>query len=361
MQEIRLRDALAARPSPGRVLYVNQWFRDHNNVRYAELLPRLGRIDALLLRTARARVPRGVQYRLWRGPAGDVGQRLLLRRAASGWSGFFTTHFPQLAWFPGPTVVDVDDTHFEPSHLALFRRPNIAALVTTTGWAAERLRKLGVSAPVEVVPQGVTFAGVTDEAVRAEAVRRDGGELVVAYTAAWLLAGDDPGAADPLSNVDHLLEVWDEVHARLPGARLWLVGQPRRELLRRAAGRDDIVLFGRVSRERVLPILMNADLAVYPRRKAAGLAVMKISSYLAAGLPVVSYDEPRVSAQLAPTGAGVVVDSPRELVAAVERLAADGAERGRLAEAARAAGRELDWDVLARRYETEILDRYLPR
>jgi len=25
----------------------------------------------------------------------------------------------------------------------------------------------------------------------------------------------------------------------------------------------------------------------------------------------------------------------------------------------RTAGRELDWDVLARRYETEVLDRYL--
>ena len=360
MRELRLREALLGHPSPGRVLYVNQWFRDHNNVRYAELLPRLERLDALLLHTARARVPRGVQYRLWRGAAGDAGQRLLLGRAASRYRALLTTHYRQIPWFPGPVLVDVDDTHFDPEEIALFRRPNLVALVTTTGWAVDRMRELGVTVPIEVVPQGVTFAGVTDESVRAEAARRPRGGIVVAYTAAWMLADDDPGATDPLANVDHLLELWDEIHARLPDARLWLVGATRAAVERRAAGRDDIVLFGRVPTERVLPILLNADIALYTRRAAAGLAVIKISNYLAAGLPIVSYDEPRAAAQLAPTGAGLVVSTPRELVDAVDQLARDEPQRRRLAEAARAAGRELDWDVLARRYEREILDRYLP-
>jgi glycosyltransferase involved in cell wall biosynthesis len=87
--------------------------------------------------------------------------------------------------------------------------------------------------------------------------------------------------------------------------------------------------------------------------------VAKVSDYLGAGLPIVSYDEPRVVAQLAPTGAGVIVSTPQQLVGAVERLASQPAERAQLAQAARRAGAELDWDVLARRYETEILDRYL--
>jgi glycosyltransferase involved in cell wall biosynthesis len=360
MRELRLRDALFGRPRPDRVFYVNQWFRDHNNKRYEELLPRLERIDALLLKTAHARIPRGIQYRLWRGWTGEAGQALLLPRAAARYRGMFTTHYPQIAWFPGPVVVDVDDSHFEEDEVALFRRPNVAALVTTTPWAIERFRELGVTAPMEVVPQGVTFAGATEEAVAAERARRPEQGLVVAYTAAWLAAGDDRGADNPLDNVDVLLGLWDELHARLPDARLWLVGGARPEVERRASGRDDIVLFGRVPRERVLPILMNADLALYTRRAAAGLAVMKVSDYLAAGLPVVAFDEPRVAAQLAPTGAGVVVADERAFVEAVERLARDEPERRRLAEAARAAGHELDWDVLARSYETEILARYLP-
>jgi glycosyltransferase involved in cell wall biosynthesis len=56
----------------------------------------------------------------------------------------------------------------------------------------------------------------------------------------------------------------------------------------------------------------------------------------------------------------VLVPTPREFVDAVVRLVDDDAARAAIADAARRAGRELDWDVLAHRYETEILDRYLP-
>jgi hypothetical protein len=44
----------------------------------------------------------------------------------------------------------------------------------------------------------------------------------------------------------------------------------------------------------------------------------------------------------------------------VAALANDPARRAELAAASHAAGRRLDWDVLARRYADEILDRYLP-
>jgi hypothetical protein len=38
----------------------------------------------------------------------------------------------------------------------------------------------------------------------------------------------------------------------------------------------------------------------------------------------------------------------------------DPEARAELAAAALRAGRELDWDVLARRFESEVLDAYLP-
>jgi hypothetical protein len=56
----------------------------------------------------------------------------------------------------------------------------------------------------------------------------------------------------------------------------------------------------------------------------------------------------------------VLVPDARSFVDAVTRLLTDGAARGAIADAAARAGRELDWDVLARRFETEVLDRYLP-
>jgi glycosyltransferase involved in cell wall biosynthesis len=56
----------------------------------------------------------------------------------------------------------------------------------------------------------------------------------------------------------------------------------------------------------------------------------------------------------------VLVGSPREFVDAVVRLVEDASARAELAAAALAAGAALDWDILARRFEEEILNRYLP-
>ena len=77
MREVSLRRFLAGPTSPERVALLSIWFREHNNPRYAELLPRLERLDACLLRLPRARVPRGVAYRSW------VAARPSGRRAAA--------------------------------------------------------------------------------------------------------------------------------------------------------------------------------------------------------------------------------------------------------------------------------------
>jgi glycosyltransferase involved in cell wall biosynthesis len=53
------------------------------------------------------------------------------------------------------------------------------------------------------------------------------------------------------------------------------------------------------------------------------------------------------------------VQTPREFIGAVERLLRNPEERARLADAARQAGAERDWDVLAQRYAA-ILDERLP-
>jgi glycosyltransferase involved in cell wall biosynthesis len=108
----------------------------------------------------------------------------------------------------------------------------------------------------------------------------------------------------------------------------------------------------------VLAYVANFDIALYPRTQDQGIQAAKVAEYMGLGVPTVSYDF-RVTEVLRETGAGVLVSTPREFVDAVERLALDEPARTAVAAAARTAGAALDWDVLARRYETEILDRYL--
>ena len=359
LQSLPLRRLLAGPPPPpDRILFTSIWFRHHNNPRYAELIPRLERLDRYLFELSERRIPRGVQFRLLRH-----GRRawhpLVLGAGSRRYRHLFTADNEQIASFRGPVVADVDDPVYTPREVALLNRPNVAAYVVTAERAAHRFEELGVRTPWHVIPQGVSLSSVTERGVEDVRGLRQNGDVVVGYMAAHLLSAGDRGGESPLYNVDHLLDLWDEIHVRQPHARLWLLGGPSDRVRARCAGRQDIVLFGRLPRDRVLDHVANFDLALYPRTADQGIQAAKVAEYMGLGVPTVSYDY-EVTSVLRETGAGVLVDSPRAFVDTVVRLTGDGTARGTLAEAAARAGKELDWDVLARRYESEILDRYLP-
>ena len=64
MTEVSLRRFAAGPPTaPDRIALLSIWFQGHNNPRYAELLPRLERLDACLPRLSDRRIVRGVQFR----------------------------------------------------------------------------------------------------------------------------------------------------------------------------------------------------------------------------------------------------------------------------------------------------------
>lgn len=357
MNRLPLRSLLTGpAPSADRLFFTSIWFEGHNNPRYAELLPRLTRLDRYLLVASERRIARGIQYRAYRASR-SVRNPVVLGLASRRYRGMFTADPEQIRWFKGPVVADVDDPYYTQEHVDLLNRPNLAAYVVTAERAAMRYEELGVRKPFHVIPQGISFASVRDDLV-AEARRRKGSDVVVGWMAAWLLTEGDRGAEGPLYNVDHLLELWARIYHEAPNARLWLIGEPTDRLRRRLDGRDDVVLWGRLPRDAALSTAANFDVAVYPRTEDTGIQAAKVGEFIGLGVPTVSYDY-RVTENLRELGAGVLVPTSDEFVAAVVRLIQDEATRSDLAEAARRAGRELDWDVLAGRYE-DILAAYLP-
>ena len=359
MKEIPFRRLVAGPPAaPNRIGLLNIWFRDHNNPRYAELLPRLSRLDACLLRVSTRRIRRGLQYRAFRASRRPL-LAAALGRADDRYPGLLSLDVEQLPHFHGPIVSDVDDPFFTEREVRLLNSPNLRAYVVTAEHAGRRFEELGVRAPWVVIPQGVSLRSATPE-LRAEATaRRRPGRVVVGWTAAHLLTAGDRDAGNALYNVDHLLELWDEIHARAPQAELWLVGGETERLRARLAGRDDVILHGRLERDRALATAAAFDLSVYARTEDTGIRAAKVGELLGLGVPIVSYDY-EVTANVRESGAGLLVESPRDFVDAVVRLVEDDTARQALSERALAAGRELDWDVLARRFETDVLDRYLP-
>src|SRR5438067_8494845 len=212
-------------PAPGadRILFYSLWFRGHNNPRYAELLPRLDRLDAHLLTLPDLRLLRGAAYRSLNATK-RARDRLALRVGARRYRALFTVDNEQIELFPGPVVADVDDPTFSEREVELLSLPNLVAYVVTAERAARRFEQLGLDKPSFVIPQGVAHAALSDREKAEVATRhRADGEFVVGYMAAWLLSHDDRGGENPLYNVDHLLDLWDEIHGRLPPARLWLL------------------------------------------------------------------------------------------------------------------------------------------
>ena len=229
MREISLRELARGRPGADRIALLSIWFHGHNNPRYAELLPRLDRLDACLLRLPDSRIPRGLGFRAF-----SVTKPLLLTgvlgRADSRYPNLLSLDFDQLPRWHGAAVMDADDPTFSPREIRQMQSPAVRAYVVTAETAARRYESLGVSKPWIVIPQGVNLAAATPELRAAAAARKQAGEVVLGWMAAHLLTEGDTGADNPLYNVDHLLELWEEIRLRVPHARLWLVGGPSERL-----------------------------------------------------------------------------------------------------------------------------------
>ena len=229
VREVSLRELVTGRPTPDRIALLSIWFHGHNNPRYAELLPRLRRLDACLVRLPTARIPRGVGFRAF------VRGRPLIHRAVFGgaarrYDNLLALDFEQLARWPHAAVMDADDPFFTPREVMLLGAPSVRAYVVTAEHAARRYEELGVEKPWVEIPQGVNLAAATPALRRSAAARRRPGERVLGWMAAHLLTEGDRGAENPLYNVDHLLDLWEQIHARVDGSRLWLVGEPSERL-----------------------------------------------------------------------------------------------------------------------------------
>ena len=358
MREISLRKLTTGAPAADRIALLSIWFHGHNNPRYAELLPRLDRVDASLLRLPDARIPRGLGFRAFVA-AKPLVHRVVLGRAASRYANLLTLDFDQLATWRNAAVMDADDPTFTAREVQLLRRPALKAYVVTAEHAARRYESLGVDKPWVVIPQGVNLRAASAELRARAQARKRPGEVVLGWMAAHLLTSGDRDSENPLYNVDHLLELWDAIRPRVANGRLWLVGDPSERLRGRLAGRDDVLLTGRLPRAEALATAAQFDLAPYARTADQGIRAAKVSELIGLGVPIVSYDY-EVTANLRETGSGILVGDERAFVDAVVRLLGDADARAALAAAALRAGRELDWDSLARRFELEVLDRYLP-
>ena len=346
-------------PASDRIFFHGRWAAggDHNP-RYTQLLPRLERLDPFLIGVSQRWPIRGVQARLLTATA-RKRYRVVFAAANRKYRWMLTTDHRQITHFDGRVVADVDDPRFSPEEVGLLNRPNVGAYVVTTEGARDRFQGLGVKTPGYVISQGADLDSVDgDEVARIAERHRRPGEVVVGYLARWLLADPQGKGGHPVDGIQHLLELWERIRARVPAARLWLIGEPDAAAREICASRPDLLLLGRIPQGSVLSYVANFDIALYPRRVDHAPMPVKLAEYIALGVPTVSYDL-GLAQVLSETGAGCLAETPDDFAAEVKRLSLDEAERERMSQAGRRLAPALDWGRLAARYQGEVLDRHL--
>ncbi len=225
-----------------------------------------------------------------------------------------------------------------------------------TGWSRRRLAWTAVSdfaaEPVRRVmgeDVGVIPNGIDPQQWRVEPRPRPADGPVRVVSALRLARRKRPLA---------MLEVLEAAAAQLPeGVRLQadLYGEgPRRGSLERHLRRrrlDWIALPGRRTPAELREAYASADLFLSTARlEAFGIAALEART---AGLPVVARSDSGVREFVTDGVEGLLADSDAGLAAAVARLAADSAERRRLAEHNRTVDPESTWEGVLARTEVE--------
>jgi glycosyltransferase involved in cell wall biosynthesis len=148
------------------------------------------------------------------------------------------------------------------------------------------------------------------------------------------------GRLEPVKNQSTLMTAMSSVIARLPHAKLVVVGGgPLRASLQatvEALGLvDSVILAGPVPTSRVYEFLHASDLFVLPSL-VEGLGVALIEA-MAAGIPCVASDLPATRELITDGESGCLVDprSPHAIADAIVRLLTDSTDAARLASAAR--------------------------
>jgi len=203
------------------------------------------------------------------------------------------------------------------------------------------LTSSGASSPerVHVIPNGVEWESFP-------AVREIG-----PGTATVIFAGN----LAAYQGVDLLLQAFARLHARLPQVRLTILSDspftPLEPLARRLGIRDAVDLRRAPFREQPA-ILSAATVAANPRVRCDGIP-QKLLNYMAAGLPVATFDGSAGPLRHEVTGLRVPDGDTAALAAALERLLTDSGLARSLGEAAREqVRREFSWDQVAARVES---------
>ncbi len=153
--------------------------------------------------------------------------------------------------------------------------------------------------------------------------------------------------------VDHVLHVFGKVLAKLPDAKLWIVGRgPEEPKLRKLASdlkiNDSVEFFGYVDKEKKPEILSRAHLMLFPAvREGWGLVVLEAN---ACGTPVIGYNTYGLRDSIVDGVNGFLVDDINSMSAKAIGLLSDADKMNALCESSLEYSKGFTWEKTTKEF-----------
>jgi glycosyltransferase involved in cell wall biosynthesis len=157
-------------------------------------------------------------------------------------------------------------------------------IVTTNTYTADWLKKNTGSSEIIIIEQGFHDIGLTIH----KEIQND---FICGYSSPYINYGKDKDSNHATYGAEILIDkIIPELFSQDPSIKIYLIGRLGRNAKKVLEKYPNVTTFGRVNFSENMNILRKCTIGIYPRKIDNKRSMLKIFTYIGAGLPIVTFD-----------------------------------------------------------------------
>ena len=156
-------------------------------------------------------------------------------------------------------------------------------IITTNAFTSDWLQKNTNFSTIIIIEQGFHDFNLIQKVLP--------NPFICGYSSPYINYGKDKNSSHPTYGAETLInEIIPQLYARDPDIKIHLIGKLGKHARKALERYPNVLLFGRTSFSENMEILAICSIGIYPRKIDNKRSVLKIFTYIGAGLPVVTFD-----------------------------------------------------------------------
>jgi glycosyltransferase involved in cell wall biosynthesis len=156
-------------------------------------------------------------------------------------------------------------------------------IITTNAFTSDWLRKNTNLSNIIIIEQGFHDFNLIQKVLT--------NPFICGYSSPYINYGKDKNSSHPTYGAEVLInEIIPQLYIKDPEIEIHLIGKLGKHARKALEKYPNVLLFGRTKFSVNMKILTNCSIGIYPRKTDNKRSVLKIFTYLGAGLPIVTFD-----------------------------------------------------------------------